>query len=233
VRAAALPAVVLLMSYGYPPIYRAMHRTRLGLVLLALSLTGCNDREAPPVAPEIRAAGLRFAPEVTDKERAWVLAAIDKARPEARQLIDDVDGMVTVRTWRDRNDIAVGLMTTAGSGTYNVSFNLAYLNADRRIDREATVLHELGHVIDHAIVPPELRDQLAASLPPVGSCTSAHTGDCTAPEERFADTFAKWALRGAVSVAGAGYGVATPASLEDWGAPLAALAIEIEVAAAR
>ena len=88
-------------------------------------------------------------------------------------------------------------------------------------------------MIDHALVPPELRDQLAASLPPIGGCVSERTGDCTAPEERFADTFAKWALRGAVSAAGAGYGVATPASLEDWGAPLAALAIEIEVAAAR
>ena len=55
-------------------------------------------------------------------------------------------------------------------------------------------------------------------------------GDCTVPAERFADTFAKWALRGAVSATGAGYGVATPASLEDWGAPLAKLAIEIEVA---
>jgi hypothetical protein len=221
------------MSYAYPPINREMHRTRLGLVLLGLALTGCQSKEAPPVPPEVRAASLRFAPEVTDAERQWILAAIDTARPEARQLIDDVDGMVTVRTWRDRDDVAVGLMTTDGGGTYAVSFNLAYLNADRKIDRDSTVLHELGHVIDHALVPPELRNQLAASLPPVGSCTTTHTGDCTAAEERFADTFAKWALRGAVSAAGAGYGVATPASLEDWGAPLSALAIEIEVAAAQ
>ncbi len=57
----------------------------------------------------------------------------------------------------------------------------------------------------------------------------ASRGDCTAPEERFADTFAKWALRGAVSLAGAGYSVASPASLEDWGAPLARLAIDIDV----
>jgi hypothetical protein len=34
-------------------------------------------------------------------------------------------------------------------------------------------------------------------------------------------------LRGAVSVAGAGYGVAAPASLEDWGAPLTALGVEL------
>jgi len=78
-----------------------------------------------------------------------------------------------------------------------------------------------------------LCDELAASLPPVGSCITATHGDCTTPEERFADTFAKWALRGAVSLAGAGYGVASPASLEDWGAPLARLAVELDVSASR
>jgi hypothetical protein len=222
---------MLLMSYAYPPITRAMHRKLVGLALLALTLTGCGGPK-PIVAPEVRAAGLRFAPEVTDKDREWILAAIDEARPEARQLIDDVDGMVTVTTWRNPSDDAAGLMTTNTPGVYTVSFNLGYLNADRKIDRAKTVLHELGHVVDHALVPPELRDQLAAALPPSGGCVTEGTGDCTAPEERFADTFAKWALRGAVSVNGAGYGVATPASLEDWGAPLADLAIEIQVAAA-
>ena len=52
-------------------------------------------------------------------------------------------------------------------------------------------------------------------------------GACAQPEERFADTFAKWALRGAVSAAGAGYAIAAPASLEDWGAPLGALAVRL------
>ena len=85
-------------------------------------------------------------------------------------------------------------------------------------------------MIDFAITPPKLRDELAASLPPVGSCVKATHGDCTAPAERFADTFAKWALRGAVSLNGAGYGLASPASLEDWGAPLGRLAIQIDVA---
>ena len=46
-------------------------------------------------------------------------------------------------------------------------------------------------------------------------------------EERFADTFAKWALNGAVSEVGAGYGIATPASIEDWGAPLGRLAFSL------
>ena len=67
-----------------------------------------KSRRSPPRSAPRR---FRFAPEVADKERQWILAAIDEARPEARQLIDDVDGMVTITTWRDRNDSAVGLMT--------------------------------------------------------------------------------------------------------------------------
>ena len=97
------------------------------------------------------------------------------------------------------------------------------------MDRPSTVLHELGHVVDIALVPDRLLD--ASSTP--GSRAPARCGQsvigvgngaCTEPAERFADTFAKWALRGGVSAVGAGYGVATPASLEDWGAPLGRLA---------
>ena|SRR5829696_3527517 len=204
---------------------------RLGLVLLAV-LAGCGGAEAP-ISPEVRAAGLRFAPDVAPSDQKWILAAIDQARPEARALIDNIDGMVVVSTYRERQASSVGLMTATGPRAYDVRFNLAYLNADRKIDRDSTVLHELGHVIDHAVVAPELRDSLAGSLPSTGACLTQDTGDCTSAAERFADTFAKWALRGAVSAVGAGYSVATPASLEDWGAPLAALAIEIEVAAGR
>ena len=53
------------------------------------------------------------------------------------------------------------------------------------------------------------------------------TGACTAVEERFADTFAKWALRGRISLAGSGYGIPAPASIEDWGPPLGLLAAQL------
>ena len=201
-------------------------------VLLLVALAGCGGDDAP-VSPEVRAAGLRFAPTVTQGDREWILEAIAQARPEARALVEDVDGMVVISTYSDRHARAVGLTSPKAPGAYDVSFNVAMLNTDRKIDRATTVLHEFGHVIDDAVVPVELRDRLAGQLPSVGGCVSQDTGDCTAPAERFADTFAKWALRGAVSAAGAGYGVATPASLEDWGAPLASLAIEIDVAAGR
>jgi hypothetical protein len=204
---------------------------RLGLALLAstLALSGCGNQHQPSVSKAVRAKGLTFK-DVTPQDRKWIEEALHEARPEAASLIDDVDGMVTITTGSFPGARWVGLTHQYAPHAYAIQFNLAYLNGDRTQDRNVTVLHELGHVIDFALTPPQLRDQLAASLPPVGACVQEHSGDCTAPEERFADTFAKWALRGAVSLAGAGYGVASPASLEDWGAPLSKLAIEIDVA---
>ena len=202
---------------------------RLGLVLLVtVALSGCGGNE-PPVSKAVKARGLTFAPDVAPQDQQWILAALKEARPEAGSLIDDVDGMVTITTGRFPGAPWVGLTQQSAPGVFQIKFNLAYLNGERKLDRNVTVLHEFGHVIDFAVTPSELRDELAASLPPVGSCVGDGRGDCTAPEERFADTFAKWALRGAVSLAGAGYGVASPASLEDWGAPLARLAIDIDV----
>jgi hypothetical protein len=212
-----------------PPIYRGMELRRLGLVLLAALAAGCGRNERA-IDKDVRAAGLRFTASVASPDRAWIEAAIAQARPEARALIGDVDGMVTVRTASAPGAPWVGLARQTGEHAYEISFNLAYLDGGRKLDRNVAVLHEFGHIVDFALTPPQLRDQLAASLPPVGACMQPERGDCTAPQERFADTFAKWALRGAVSLAGAGYGVASPASLEDWGAPLARLAIDIEVA---
>lgn len=207
-----------------------MARRRV-LPLLALALaTGACGSDEHRVEPAIRNATFTFAPTVTDRDKTWILAAVDKTRPEARQLIDDIDGMVTISTFNDRSLGAVGLAREAGPDRYEVLFNTAYLNRDRKADRDTTVAHELGHVVDFALMTPELRDGLAAQLPSSGACFTAESGDCTHPAERFADTFARWALRGAVSAYGAGYGVLPPASLEDWGAPLAKLAIDVEVA---
>jgi hypothetical protein len=201
----------------------------LGVVLLLAALAGCG-RDDSPVSPEMRARGLTWHVDASD--RAWIEAGLAEARPEAKSLIDDVDGMVTVTTADVPGAPWAGLTRQLAVDAYEITFNTAYLNRERKQDRNVVVLHEFAHVIDFALTPAALRDELAASLPPVGSCVKATHGDCTAPQERFADTFAKWALRGAVSLYGAGYGLASPASLEDWGAPLARLAIEIDVSAA-
>jgi hypothetical protein len=194
----------------------------------ALALAGCGDDDG--VDPQVRAATFTFDASVSPQDREWILQSVGKVRPEAKQLIEDVDGMVTITAFNTPGGQAVGITQPLAKDKYNVMFNLAYLDGDRRADRDVTVAHELGHVIDFALMPPGLREELAAELPTSGACVTADTGDCTRPEERFADTFAKWALRGAVSAYGAGYGTLPPASLESWGAPLAKLAIDVEVA---
>ena len=47
-----------------------------------------------------------------------------------------------------------------------------------------------------ALVPRSLRDQMVAELPAAGGCPRRPFGDCAPPSEKFADTFAKWSLRG-------------------------------------
>jgi hypothetical protein len=177
-----------------------------------------------------REAGLRFAAGVAAGDRAWIAAAIAKARPEAQALVAEVDGLIEMGTHRG---LPIGFTDSLMRGdraTFAISLDTVLLNGRRVTDRDVVVLHELGHAIDLALVPKELNDRLEAQIPRTGTCVNdSHglAGSCTQPAERFADTFAKWALRGSVSAVGAGYGVATPASLEDWGAPLATLAGEL------
>jgi hypothetical protein len=183
------------------------------------------------ISDETRAAGLRFAPSVAPQDRAWILAAIQAARPEAQQLIAEVDGLVEIRTDLP-SGVAIGLAQLSSDAAI-VNFDLGSLNGDRALDRNVVVLHELGHVIDYQLVPDELVQRLDRGIPRVGTCqptaAALPVGACTVIEERFADTFAKWALRGRFSLAGSGYGIPVPASLEDWGAPLGRLAIQLNV----
>src|SRR4051812_27801122 len=131
---------------------------RIGLVLLVAAVAGCGGGDLPG-SPELRARGLTI--NATPKDRAGIEAALSQARPEATSLIEDVDGMVTITTARVPNATWVGLTQQTGEHAYQVTFNLAFLNGERKQDRNVTVLHELGHVIDFAVTPPELRDQLA------------------------------------------------------------------------
>jgi hypothetical protein len=179
------------------------------------------------ISDEDRAATARFAPDVPAGDRAWIEAAIATARPEAQRLIAEVDGLVEYRV--HHGDPFAVTQSSIGSreARFVLSFDIGSLDRTRTLDRNGAVLHEYGHVIDHALVPAETNATLEAGIPRTGSCTNwggALTGACAEPAERFADTFAKWALRGHFSVVGAGYAVAVPPSLEDWGAPLGVLA---------
>jgi len=180
--------------------------------------------ETANITPELRRAGLRFADGVAPADRQWIETALAAARPEAQRLIAEVDGTVLIDTAGTGEPLGE---TRPGPDGFTVWFNLVRLNGSRQSDRNTTVLHEFGHVLDIALIDAAMDERLDAGIPRTGNCVQQDGtafGACAATEERIADTFAKWALGGAVSAVGAGYAIAVPASLEEWGAPLAALA---------
>ena len=186
--------------------------------------------DTPRISGAQRDASARYADTVPERDRAWIEAAIAAARPEAQRLIAEVDGLVEYQIHRGDPLGLTRSEVSPGGARFVISFDVASLDGDRGQDRSVTVLHEYGHAIDIALVPQELNARLEAGIPRSGTCGDyggVLTGSCAEPAERFADTFAKWALRGSVSAVGAGYQVANPPSLEDWGAPLAALSIQL------
>jgi hypothetical protein len=228
-RALIALAILVLVALAAKPVAAAI-----------LDRSGARGVEgAPEITPTIRAAGLQFDAGVAPADQAWIRAAIASARPEAQRLIDEVDGLVTVRTDLNAPGViyggseqAIGLAHIAG-GTAEIVLDVRRLDGDRALDRNVVVLHELGHIVDYVLVDDALVQQLDAGIPPAGACTvpSEDYGACTSVPERFADTFAKWALRGRFSLAGSGYGIPTPPSLEDWGMPLGRLALELDAKA--
>jgi hypothetical protein len=179
------------------------------------------DGDTVVVSAGQRDAPYRFSAAVSPADRAWIEAALARARPEAARLIGEVDGLVAVGALPAGTG-ALGI-ARGDAGGFAIDLDLERLDADRSVDRATVVLHEFGHVVDFALVPAALGRRLDAAIPAGGECGRAVTR-CDARAERFADTFAKWALRGAVSEVGAGYGIPLPPSLEDWGAPLGRLA---------
>jgi hypothetical protein len=170
-----------------------------------------------------RAATLTFAPGTNDYDKQAVLTAISHARPEARRLLDIVDGLTDVEIGLTPPGV-VGEAMSDGN-RYRVVFNLGLVarrGGQRGIDR--VVLHELGHIVDFALVPDAIRDQMDATVPKGFGCEDGVTGACTAPEEVFADSFAKWATGDiGVGLSLAGYRIPPPSDLATWGEPLNAL----------
>ena len=62
-----------------------------------------------------------------------------------------------------------------------------------------------------------------AAIPRGYGCEEGQTGACAIPDERFAESFAKWALGDIGVGVDLGYKIPPPDDLESWGAPLAAL----------
>jgi hypothetical protein len=218
-------------------------RALIAIAVLALAAAAfgarVNAARSAPGTVEItdadRAATFDVS-AVSLQDRAWILGAVAGARPEAQRLIAQIDGLVDIRT--DLNSPgtvrlggdtsqAIGLTTASGKHA-SIALDTRLLNGDRAIDRNMVVLHELGHAIDYFLLDDDdVMARLDAGIP-AGQCRTDIPGACTDVAERFADTFAKWALRGRFSLAGSGYGIPTPPSLEDWGRPLGRLALELD-----
>jgi hypothetical protein len=218
-----LVLALLVLVLGVVTLAARHHAPAAGAGTVRLDASG----DTIAVSDAQRRARLRFDAAVVPADRAWIEQAIAAARPEARGLIAEVDGLVTIDT-RPLGPLIMG-ETRAGPNGFAISLNLARLDGERSIDRNVVVLHELGHVIDFALIDAALDRQLDAGIPRPDSCggTGGPTGACAPAEERIADTFAKWALGGAVSAVGAGYQIPVPGSLEDWGSPLGALAARL------
>ena len=204
--------------------------TRLVLPLLALAglvwaLHAVAAQPEQHAAPATTPGTFRFDAGVAPADRAAFLAAVAAARPAARRLIGKVDGLVDVHVGPTGVPGAIGLTESEGA-RYRVTVDLS-LVAQRYGDRgiERTVLHELGHVIDRALVSDALIARLDAEIPTGLGCEDGKLGACAGRRERFAETFAKWALGDIGVNLDVGYKIPPPSvPLDAWGEPLARLA---------
>jgi len=213
----------------------AVRHALLGLVLL-LVLVGATrggadpGRAAAAVATAPDRGTFTFAPGTHPLDRQAVLDAVARARPEAQRLVARIDGLTTIRVGAPAMANAAGVAESLPDGSYVITLDLGPVNralGTRGMTR--LVLHELGHAVDDALVPADLAARLDAGIPPGYPCgTAGDDSSCvgrSAREERFAETFAKWATDDIGVSLGIGYRVPPPSSsLATWGAPLAALA---------
>jgi hypothetical protein len=197
----------------------------LGLAVLRAhdrARAGTAGRLVGQISAQERAASFTFDPAVAPVDRTAFLNAVAHARPQARALIDAVDGLVDVHVALT-DEGTVGL-TESNGDRYSITVNLGLVAGRygrRGIDR--TVLHELGHVVDFALVPAALDRELDAAIPRGYGCEQQQTGSCASVLERFAESFAKWATGDIGVDLYLGYKVPPPDDLAAWGAPLARL----------
>jgi hypothetical protein len=214
-RTFAVPALAVLLALVGVFV---LHAKRGGV---ARALGG--GRAVGQVSAAERAATFSFDPSIAAADRAAIVRAVSDANPQAQALIGEIDGLVDVRVGAI-NGGTVGLTESDGD-RYDVTLDLGTVSREygqRGIDR--LVQHELGHVVDFALVPEALNVQLDAKIPQGYGCDDGISGGCANRDERFAESFAKWASGDIGVDLYLGYKVPPPDDLANWGAPLAALA---------
>jgi hypothetical protein len=180
-----------------------------------------RTRTVGHVTAQERASTFMFPPGLAPSDRASILAAVVHARPEAQALIAAVDGFVDLRVGPIPG--AAGTAQPLGD-RFLVSLDLGMVwraHGQRGVD--VLVLHELGHVVDDALVGAELNAQLDATIPRGYGCDRGTSGACANQSERFAESFAKWATGDIYLNLRFGYKIPPPSDLTAWGAPLVGL----------
>ena len=198
----------------------------LASVLTRPVTTPSLERSAPGALPVIKAgsrsATFTYGPSVTPADRAAIEAVVATARPEAQRLIGVIDGLTTLHVGPPQGG-AAGTATDLGD-RYEILVDLGSVSAmgPRAVSR--LVLHELAHVVDYALVEDRLLMKLDGQVPAGWVCEEGSVGSCAPEEERFAETFAKWATGDIGVDIYLGYKVPPPnVPLDDWGAPLSGL----------
>lgn len=199
----------------------------LALAALALVILFANPFARDPVpGVTYQQDGFAFDGSGAASDRRVLADAIGRSRPEAQRLIGLVDGMVLIQFVSPANG-ALGTTSTApkASGRYIVQLDLATAyRAGGQAGIDRLILHELGHVVDFAIVPPAMRRDLFAQLASGYGCSRQGLNECAEPEEQFAETFAKWATGNVGVNVYMGYATPLPrTSLDEWARPLTQL----------
>jgi hypothetical protein len=186
------------------------------------STTAARPSDRRPITKAELDATFTYDASVTPNYRNLIDRAIARARPEAQRLFAIVDGLTTISVGTPANAGALGTTEPQPDGRYHVIFDLDTTYHDlgeRGITR--LVLHELGHVVDGALIPRSLAAQFDAGIPAGLPCPQGTPiGSCAPQAERFAESFAKWASGDLGVDLYAGYAVPAPLDIEQWGAPL-------------
>jgi hypothetical protein len=224
-----LAIVAVVLAVGAVAARRAEPRVAEGAEVAGarfrLDAADARRAGAPRLPVSARSAGFAFAPGTAPADRDAFLAAVAHARPPAARLMALVDGLTDVRIGSTGDPGALGV-TETGAARYVVTVDLARVSARygaRGVDR--VVLHEMGHVVDHALVADDAMAALQRGIPAGWGCDEGVSGACATAPERFAESFAKWATGDIGVDLNVGYKVPPPSpTLDAWGAPLDRLA---------
>ncbi len=135
------------------------------VAVVALAVTAAPAKVVPNGDEAAGRTDFRFDAAATAYDQRLFRDAVAVARPEARRLIERVAGHVDVSFLGLRRGDALGV-TQGRGGEYRVDIDVPGSMAaggPRAVQR--VVLHELGHVVDFALLSDDLRARLDAQFP--------------------------------------------------------------------